>query len=267
MAIAACCDRPTRKSRSAWLNGRLGSDRQTASTPMTPSRPTSERGHEPLVGLVLGARDRGRVRGSLSASLTNSAAPRRTRSPMIPSPGHDRVGHDRLGDLAEGDDGPERRRPSGSEEGRARVGRRGASWPARRSAARTRSRSSVAEISRPTSASAGHLVGRGAGLLVEPGVLDRDTDVRGDVDSSRRPPRRTGRLLGALDADDADGRARRRDRHARGTTWPGSRAACADLVEVLVAIEQERLARSRIREVRPSPRAIGSCSARSPPSQ
>ena len=37
MAIAACWERPTRRSRSLWVNSALGTGRQTAMAPMTSS--------------------------------------------------------------------------------------------------------------------------------------------------------------------------------------------------------------------------------------
>ena len=174
--------RARRGSRGrAWVNGSLGSDRQTAITPVTRSRAISGATISRSSVVVVGAGDRRRVRGSRSDVVDDLGARRSAAtSPMIPSPVDDRVRPDRVGDRAEGDDRAERRAVRlGQEDARSSRRRAGA---APRSAIRSSTRVEV-ERRRDLPADLGerrHLVGAAMRLPVEPGVLDRVADVRGD---------------------------------------------------------------------------------------
>ena len=86
IAIAACCERPTRKLRSLAVNGSAsGGIRQIAIIPIT--RPRARRGAAiNRSSSSSGDRGSGPSRGSLIRSFTNSATPRLARSPIMPSP-------------------------------------------------------------------------------------------------------------------------------------------------------------------------------------
>ena len=120
--------------------------------------------------------------------------------------------------------------------------------PARRSAARTRSRSSVAEISRADLGERGHLVGAALRLLDTAGRSGSPRRrSRRCVESSRAsasPKRPASSVLWTLITPIAS--LARRGSARRGTTAPGCRRrGVPSSLELLVAVEQERLPRGR----------------------
>ena len=89
-----------------------------------------------------------------------------------------------------------------------------------------------------------HLVGPAAGVAIELGVLDRDADARRDRPQQpdvRRPEPALD--LHALDADHADRLVAEHDRDAQERLDRRAHGARLEPVEVLVAVEEQRLAR------------------------
>ena len=152
MAIAACCDMPTSRSRSFSVNCLLGMVRQAANTPTTWSRAINEAtiSRSSMSGSVPGIST---LRPSPLTSLMTSASRRSTMSPMIPSP--TRIESLRTGSAS----APIATialsvSPSGWARNRAVESTPSSDCASSTICCRTAVRSRFAEISRPTSASA-----------------------------------------------------------------------------------------------------------------
>ena len=161
-----------------------------------------------------------------------------------PFAGRDRIGQDRIGKLPEGEDRLEGHAVGlGQVEG-GRVRREERLDPfadlAQYDLNVERRRDLLPDVGK-----GGHLVATPVRLAVEPGVLDRDADIRGN----RRQEARVGLaepafLGGALDADRADRHVAHDDRHAEVGLRQRARPAGPERLPVSRAIEEERLARA-----------------------
>ena len=240
IAIAACCDSPTRKFRSCFAERVTSPRAPDRHHPRHVAAGDERRGHQPLLGVLGSAGDHHRTRirvrvvddfgGAASGEVADHALA-----------GGDRVGHDLLGRVAVDDDRrehPVRR----FEEHRARVRLQELR---RAQGDRPDHRVEVehaADLATEVG-EGGHLARASLRLTVQARVLDRGADVGGD---RRQQPRvalaEPARFGDALHADHADRAALHEDRHTEVGVRRGADHLDAELAERLGAVEQERLA-------------------------
>ena len=196
IAIAACCDSPTRKSRSACGERRRRRRAPDGHHADDPSRPTSGA----TISRSSGRRPRcpgSAIAAWIAGDVVDDLRPRRraTTSPMIPSPSTDRVGQDLRRRSRRARRSARKRLAVGlGQEHRARVGRRAASGArsAIRSQHRVRDRASPRSRGRRRRARSSRRRRRCASRYSRAFWI-ADADVGGERRrAGGRPPRRSG---------------------------------------------------------------------------